>query len=312
MSYTIMVAVDGEPDHRAALDWAAARAARDGARLELVHVIERSWGDSADEPSHLLVLAVRSLLDAEKTIALHHAREVRARGPVPAGSTGTAAAPADTGDDIDVGTRYCYGHIGPELADVSRDADLLVIGTPAEADRRRAFAGSLAVRVAAVAECPVAAVPHGWVDGGRGVVVGVDGELQTESAVEFAAAEAEILGEPLTVACAGYVANPLLAGLVPEISLGDRRERIAAEAADRAKERHPGVTVFTDVLDTAPSRGLVAEADGARLLVIGTHDRHGMQRLMLGSVGHDILLNVRTPVVVVRRSGSGAEGAGRR
>jgi nucleotide-binding universal stress UspA family protein len=309
MSYTIMVAVDGEPDHRAALDWAAARAARDGARLELVHVIERAWGDNTEEPSRLLVLAVTSLLDAEKQIALHHAREVLERRPVAAGA---AATSAPEGADIEVSTRYCYGHIGPELAAVSRDADLLVIGTPAEADRRRAFAGSLAVRVAAVAECPVAAVPHGWVETGSGVVVGVDGELQTESAVEFAAAEAEKLGEPLTVACAGYVANPLLAGLVPEISLGDRRERVAAEAAALAKERHPGVTVFTDVLDTAPSRGLVAEADGARMLVIGTHDRHGMQRLMLGSVGHDILLNVRTPVVVVRRAHAGAEKAGRR
>ena len=309
MSYTIMVAVDGDPDHRAALDWAAARAARDGARLELVHVIERAWADSPEEPSRLLVLAVTSLLEAEKQIALHHVSEVRERRPVVAGS---AAASAREDDDIEVGTRYSYGHIGPELAAVSREADLLVIGTPAEADRRRAFAGSLAVRVAAVAECPVAAIPHGWVETGRGVVVGVDGELQTESAVEFAAAEAETLGEPLTVACAGYVANPLLAGFVPEISLGDRRERVAAEAAGLAKERHPGVTVLTEVLDTAPSRGLVAEADGARMLVIGTHDRHGMQRLMLGSVGHDILLDVRTTVVVVRRAHDRAEGSARR
>ncbi|TDP98942.1 MULTISPECIES: universal stress protein [unclassified Leifsonia] len=309
MPYTIMVAVDGEPDHRAALDWAAARAARDGARLELVHVVERAWGDSTEEPIRLLVLAVGSLLEAEKQIALHRAREVRERRTVAAGGAGT---PAEAVGDIEVGTRYRYGHIGPELASVSREADLLVIGTPAEEDRRRAFAGSLAVRVAAVAECPVAAIPHGWVDSGHGVVVGVDGELQTESAVEFAAAEAEVLDEPLTVACAGYIANPLLAGLVPEISLGDRRERVAADAAALAKERHPGVTVFTDVLDTAPSRGLVGEADGARMLVIGTHDRRGMQRLMLGSVGHDILLNVRTPVVVVRRARATAEDAGRR
>ncbi|MGO4593785.1 universal stress protein [Leifsonia sp. 2TAF2] len=297
MSYTIMVAVDGEPDHRAALDWAAARAARDGARLELVHVIERTWGDNPAEPSHLLVLAVKSLLEAEKRIALHHAHEVLERQPVAAG----AAAPSGQApEDIEVSTHFRYGHIGPELAAISRETDLLVIGTLAEADRQRAFAGSLAVRVAAVAECPVAVIPHSWTDVGRGVVVGVDGELQTETAVEFAAAEAEALGEPLTVVCAGYVANPLLAGLVPEISLGDRRERIAEEAAGLARERHPGVIVLTEVLDTAPSRALVAESDGASMLVVGVHDRHNVQRLMLGSVAHDVLLDMRTPVVVAR------------
>lgn len=310
MAYTIMVAVDGEPDHRAALDWAAARAVRDGARLELVHVIERGWGDDAKEPSRPLVLAATSLLDAEKQIAQHHAHEVLERRPVVAGAT--AVAPGRERDDIAVSTRFRYGHIGPELAALSRDADLLVIGTPPEADRGRAFAGSLAVRVATVADCPVAAIPHGFVDAGRGVVVGVDGERETEPAVEFAAAEAEALGEPLTVACAGYLANPLLAGLVPEMSVGDLRDRIAGDAAKLARERHAGVTVLTDVLDAAPARGLVAEADGARMLVVGTHDRHGLQRLMLGSVGHDLLLDVRTPVVVVRNPRDRAEDAGDR
>ncbi len=36
------------------------------------------------------------------------------------------------------------------------------------------------------------------------------------------------------------------------------------------------------------------------MLVVGTHDRRGVDRLMLGSVSHDLLLNVRIPTVVVR------------
>lgn len=297
MSYTIMVAVDGEPDHRAALDWAAARAARDGARLELVHVIERSWSDSGEQPGRLLELAARSLLATEERIAVRHARSVLDRRSAPNAGTGNLRTVAP---DIEVGTRLLFGHVGHELAAVSADADLMVLGTPSEADRRRAYASSIAVRVAAVAGCTVAAIPHGWHGSGRGVVVGVDGELPAEPAVAFAAQEASLLGESLTIVCAGYIANPLLAGLVPEISLGDRRERIVEGAAERVRAEHAGLTVFTEVVETSPSRGLVAEAAGARMLVIGTHDRHGAQRMMLGSVGHDVLLNVRTPVVVVR------------
>ena len=296
MGYTIMVAVDGEPEHRAALDWASGRAARDGARLELVHVIERSWNESGEQPGRLLEQAAKSLLSAEARIAAHHARTVAERAASAAARSGVQTVVPD----VDITTRVVFGHVGHELASVSGGADLLVMGTPSEAERRHAFASSVAVRVAAVAECTVVAVPHDWEDSGRGVVVGADGERMTETAVDFAADEAAVLGEPLTVVCAGYIANPLLAGFVPEMSLGDRRERVSEDAAQSARALHPELTVFADTVETSPARGIVAEADGSRLLVIGTHDRRGVQRMMLGSVGHDVLLNARTPVAVVR------------
>lgn len=300
MTDTIMVAVDGEPDHRAALDWAAERAARDGSRLELVHVIERSWSDSGSHPTRLLELASKTLLEAEQGIAVHHARTVLDRR-TQAGASGNVQTVAP---DVEVTTRTLYGHVGHELVAASADADLLVLGTPSDAERRHTFASSIAARVAAVADCSVVAVPHGWADGGEGVVVGVDGERGGEPAVEFAADEAAALGEPLTIVCAGYIANPLLAGLVPEVSLGDRRERIAEDAAERMRAEHPGLTVFAETIETSPARGIVAEAEGSRLLVIGTHDRRGLQRVMLGSVGHDVLLNALTPVAVVREPAS--------
>lgn len=297
MSDTIMVAVDGRAEHRAALDWAAARAARDGATLELVYVIERAWGDSPDRPDRLLEQAARTLLDAERAVALGRMSEAARRPAVPAGAGGGADAAAA---DPDVRTRFRYGHVGHELVTLSAEAGLLVVGTPSELDRQHAFSGSLAVRVAAAADCTVVAVPHGWEDHGSGVVVGVDGEPPAEPAIAFAADEAARLGEPLTIVCAGYVANPLLAGLVPEISLGDRRQQIVATAREYALGLDQGITVFTDVVETAPASGIAAEADGARMLVIGTHDRHGVKRVMLGSVGHDVLLNARVPVAVVR------------
>jgi len=308
MTDTIMVAVDGEPDHRAALDWAAERAARDGSRLELVHVIERSWGDSGTRPTRLLELASKTLLDAEQGIAVRHARTVLDRG-AQAGASGGVQTVAP---DIEVTTRTLYGHVGHELVAASADADLLVLGTPSDAERRHTFASSIAARVAAVAGCSVVAVPHGWADGGEGIVVGVDGEGGAESAVEFAADEAAALGEPLTIVCAGYIANPLLAGLVPEVSLGDRRERIAEDAAERMRAEHPGLTVFAETVETSPARGIVAEAEGSRLLVIGTHDRRGVQRVMLGSVGHDVLLNALTPVAVVREHAHGRDSTAAR
>lgn len=296
MTGTIMVGVDGRAEHRAALEWAARRAVRDGSRLELVFVLEHSWGDDADGPSDLLVLAAKSLLATEREAALRIAEAASTRVPAL-----TGPEPARTRHPrLEVGTRYLYGHVGAELTAASRGADLLVVGARSRSERDRGFAGSLHLRLASTAACPVAVVPHGWAGAGAGVVAGVDGKAPAETAVAFAADEAAALGERLRLVCVGYTANPLLAGLVPEVSLDDRRKRILEEAAERARELHPGIDVRADVIEAAPARGLVEAAEGSRMLVVGTRDRHGAKRVMLGSVGHDVLLNVRVPVVIAR------------
>lgn len=277
MTGTIMVGVDGTAENRAALEWAARRAARDDAALDLVFVIERSRGDTPGQADERLERAAKALLTAEQQVAV-----------------------AVMESSSRVTTRYVYGHVGAELASASRDAELLVVGCRTRGDHDHGFAGSLAVRVAATAACSVAVVPHGWDESGAGVVVGVDGGDAADTAVRVAADEASALGESLHIVCVGYSANPLLAGLVPEDSLGDRRQGIVERAAASARELHPGLDVRADVVEAAPSRGLVSAARGSRLLVVGTHNRRGAKRLMLGSVSHDVLLNVRVPVVGAR------------
>ncbi|MEY9851785.1 nucleotide-binding universal stress UspA family protein [Leifsonia sp. EB41] len=296
MAETIMVGVDGKAEHRAALEWAVRRAVRDGSRLELVFVLQHSWGDDADGPSDLLVLAAKSLLGTEREAALRIAEDASARVPA---LTGPEPAPRRH-SGLEVGTRYLYGHVGAELTAASRGADLLVVGARSRSQRDRGFAGSLHLRVASTAACSVAVVPHGWARSGAGVVAGVDGKPPSETAVAFAADEAAALGEGLRLVCVGYTANPLLAGLVPEVSLDDRRQRIVDAAAESARERRPGIDVRADVIEAAPARGLVEAAEGSRMLIVGTRDRHGAKRVMLGSVGHDVLLNVRVPVVIAR------------
>ncbi|MEY9952504.1 universal stress protein [Leifsonia sp. EB34] len=296
MTETIMVGVDGHAEHRAPLEWAVRRAVRDGSRLELVFVLEHSWGDDADGPGDLLVLAAKSLLATEREAALRIAEAASTRVPA---LTGPEPAPLRR-PGLEVGTRYLYGHVGAELTSASRDADLLVLGARSRSERDHGFAGSLHLRVASTAACSVAVVPHGWTGSGTGVVVGVDGKRPSEAAVVFAAGEAAAAGDPLRIVCVGYTANPLLAGFVPEVTLDDRRRRVLDEAGRRARELRPDVDVRADAIEAPPARGLVEAADGHRMLVVGTRDRHGAKRVMLGSVGHDVLLNVRVPVVIVR------------
>ena len=284
MSEKIVVAVDRETGQRAPVDWAVGRALRTGASVELVLIIQRTWSDREPAPDTLLVAAAQAALDSRADYARRRA--------------------------VTVSTHWAYGHIADELDLASRGADLLVVGAHRMREPGHPFTGSLGLRVAATSTCPVVLVPHDWTDEGEGVVVGVDGRLRSKAALDFAAAEAAAFGEPLDIVCAGYGANPLLAGLVPEISLEDRRQQVVDGAAEVVRDRYPRLQVAKRVMESSPAIGLVTASRGRRLLVIGSRGRHGAQQVLLGSVGHDVILNLQAPVAVVRSITMGRERTG--
>ncbi|WP_432145225.1 universal stress protein [Streptomyces sp. bgisy084] len=71
-----------------------------------------------------------------------------------------------------------------------------------------------------------------------------------------------------------------------------------AEAAQRAG-RYPGVDVRTRVERVRTSTILAEASRGASLLVVGSHGRTGLRRLMLGSVSAEALHTAACPVMVV-------------
>ncbi|MFW5921310.1 MAG: universal stress protein [Polyangiales bacterium] len=71
----------------------------------------------------------------------------------------------------------------------------------------------------------------------------------------------------------------------------------------RAMNRPPGATqVSVHVRFGAPAEVLdqVAIDYGASLIVVGTHGRRGLQRMVLGSVAADLVRSAHCPVLVVR------------
>ena len=52
----------------------------------------------------------------------------------------------------------------------------------------------------------------------------------------------------------------------------------------------------------APHEGIIDAANSvdADLIVMGSHGRHGMQKLLLGSVTQRVLQDAKCPVLVVR------------
>ena len=90
----------------------------------------------------------------------------------------------------------------------------------------------------------------------------------------------------------------------PGAHLVDDSERaadaVAHEAADRARARHPGLAVGTDVEAASPAQALVHKSHGAGLVVVGARGRGRLSGLLLGSVRNATIHRASCPVAVVR------------
>jgi nucleotide-binding universal stress UspA family protein len=285
----VIVAVDGGPASRAALDWALERAGRVPLSLELTTVVELGWSpvDASDDdfqPAYERALAEAAGYAAQVSPRVKTTSVVRRGVPV------------------------------EELVRASMDADLLVIGTNKTRVLVGAVHGTLPLRLAAHAGCVVAVVPAGWVPGPTGVVVGVEDDVTAAAPLAVAAAEAEVREAQLRVVHAWSIPATLgveFGASVPFDALIEAHTDILTRSVATVESSHPGLQVTGQLSQGAAAPALVAAASTAALLVVGTHGRGAVAGLILGSVSHDVLLNMPCPVIVVPRvTPAGAEPAG--
>ncbi|MDO8147192.1 MULTISPECIES: universal stress protein [unclassified Isoptericola] len=134
-----------------------------------------------------------------------------------------------------------------------------------------------------------------------GIVVGVNGSVEADEALDWAAAEAMSARLPLVVV--------MVARERDEESLGAvlaEREAEAAEILGRARERHGGeLEAEVRVVHGPEPEALMAAADDAEMLVLGRRRRNRLGRRLLGSVSTTVVEHSRIPVTVVRRPEDG-------
>ncbi|AOG24724.1 universal stress protein [Acidovorax sp. RAC01] len=140
------------------------------------------------------------------------------------------------------------------------------------------------------------------------ILVPVDGSDTSLLAVSKAAGLAKAFGSAVT---ALYVVDPYpFTGVGADFAYGQaqyinaaKAEANAALEAVRKAMGDAGVPVTTVVGEGhAVHEGIVRALDGTDidLVVMGSHGRRGLEKLMLGSVAQKVLGVVRVPVMVVR------------
>ena len=100
--------------------------------------------------------------------------------------------------------------------------------------------------------------------------------------------------------------------LVPWVDPIEAQIEVVGEAetylkyvADRVRDDEPGRTVTTSVWYGRPAGAIVdaAHAGNAQLIVMTTHGRSGLRRIVLGSVAESVLRATTTPVLLVPADG---------
>lgn len=258
----ILLGTNGSAAARAAADWAARRAADVGDELVLVHAVPARTmfgpGDSYEAARKL----GQDLLDGEVA---------RLSGSDPR---------------LEVSGTLAEGEPAQALRVLSAEAELVVVGTDRGPDAHGEGFGSVGFQTSIISHCPVTVVPvHGQLPA-AGVVVGVDGSLESRIAAEHAAAEAVRLGEELTIVHA--TSDPSAGREV----LGAAREDVATA--------NPALTVHELLdLDHGPADALLKASAGAGLLVLGCRGKGGL-RVLIGSVAKDVLFRIHCPTLVTR------------
>jgi nucleotide-binding universal stress UspA family protein len=275
---TVLVAVDGSPASRAALDWALDRAGRTPTRLRLVTVV---WTGHA---SFTFDSEVEPLYDRVLAEAEEHARSVVS--------------------GIDVTTSMLHGVPPAELVQESQRATMLVIGTDKSSRMAGIVYGTLPMRVAAQGHCPVVVVPRAWQPRlAAPVLLGVGDEPPSPEAADFAAREALLRQRPLELLHV-WASSPVYPVPVKEHvghlheSIRHWHEEAVREAATAIGGAFPELEIVERLVEGARIPHMIEAGERAQLLVVGR--RGGIFRgLVLGSAAHDVLMNPPCPVAVV-------------
>ena len=85
-----------------------------------------------------------------------------------------------------------------------------------------------------------------------------------------------------------------------------QRDEAHRHLADTVRKEGGGDAAFaTQLLDMPPTEGILkaAEEVGAGAIVLGTHGRSGLNRMLMGSVAENVVRQARVPVLTVRSVG---------
>lgn len=279
----VLVAADGSPPSLAAVGWAAREAALHRAPLRLVHVIAPQVMMAWSEP-----LTLPGFSEWQTT----RGREILQNAEQVARNEGVH----------DVEAEMLTGPVISTLIDLTKDAQMFVVGCRGLGALGRTLLGSVSSALVHHSHCPVTVIHGAEVRPDAPVVVGVDGSPVSDRAVAIAFEEAARRGVGLIAVHAWSDAGVVDFPGFDYAPLHQAECEVLAEKLAGCQERYPDVQVERVVAFDRPAPQLLMQADRAQLVVVGSHGRGGFAGMLLGSVSSAVVHGAKVPVLVARQS----------
>ncbi|MBN3508717.1 universal stress protein [Mycolicibacterium septicum] len=289
----IVVGVDGSASAQVAVWWAAREAAMRHVPLTIVHVLAALpvAASALGWPAGRVPEEILEIQEAEGHDFIADA---------------TVAARDSIGNQhIDITGEMFVGAPVAELAEVSRDAQMVVVASRGRSAKHRRLLGSVSAGLLHHAHCPVAVVPDEEESpeiGRLPVLVGIDGSAASELATAVAFDEASWRGVDLV---ALHVWSDADMSSLPSFETSAQLQVAGEALAERLagwQEKYPDVTVHRIVRYDRPVQQLLDESVRAQLVVVGSHGRGGFAGMLLGSVSAAITQEAPVPVIVARQN----------
>ncbi len=167
--------------------------------------------------------------------------------------------------------------------------DVIIMGRRDHSDLMRMMVGSTAEKVIGYTNSNVMVVPRGATLEGKGMVLAVDCSRFSDAAAATAASLVKQCQVPITVVA---------------VAIDERLRDDANTNATRIQTllSHSDVEAAVDVRVGQPGMEIIAAAKqhGADLIVMGSHGKSGIERLLVGSVSERVIGHSHCPVLVVK------------
>jgi len=277
----VVLAVDGGPASRGAIDYAAREAERRTGAIRIVHVLPDLV------PLYLQGHSLTDHLVAHgRRIVRHAARRVATDAP-----------------GIEVETRLRHGSLVAALVQESTAAGLLVLGRESRTGLQRVLNGSVPAAVAARAHCIVVAVPSAWDPGAISgpVVVGIRDPGRSSELLGCAFIEAARRHVPVHLLHAWKLPSEYddRIEIRTHAAEWERLSRTAmADVAAPLRAAHPDIEAEIHVVHDHPVAALRRASSATSLLIVG-RPRHRLLGAHLGSTARGILHSALGPVEVI-------------
>jgi nucleotide-binding universal stress UspA family protein len=205
-------------------------------------------------------------------------------------------------EDVHILTNMAQGEPYDKIVHVAEDenCDLIVMGRRGRHHLERELVGSVTARVIGYTQKDVLVVPEGTELTRKNILLATDGSPSCETAVDRAIELAKDQSASLTALSVVYTNDEYLAlapGIVEKL-IGKAKEKL--ETIEQ-KSKEAGVAINSLVKEGEAYEAItaLAKTNNIDLIIMGSHGKKGLQRLLMGSVTERTIGYASCPVLVV-------------